>query len=126
MAGAALAAMAGGSAAQAPAGQPIDPARLFEVPVDRPWRTCPQKIDRNPRYYPKVAHKLEIEGEAGVQCRFEGDGRAQACVWVSESTPDVGFGETAEKLGCMMKLTLTAPLAEPVVLQIPIKFKLPR
>jgi hypothetical protein len=48
-------------------------------------------------------------------------------VWISETTPDVGFGPAAMELGCFIHFkvpTDPAPTAD-VVLRFPIKFKLP-
>jgi protein TonB len=121
------AAAAGGSASQAADKGPIPPERLVEVAVDRPWHTCPKGPDRSLRYYPERALRREIEGEANIQCRFDPEGNSTACVWLTESRPDVGFGPAAEKLGCLVKMKGKGPTpGEPFVVQIPMTFKLPR
>lgn len=122
-----IAATWSGSASQASDQEPIPPERLVEVAVDRPWHTCPKGPDRSLRYYPERALRREIEGVANIQCRFDPDGKSTACVWLTETVPDVGFGPAAEKLGCLLKMTGKGAVAgEPFVVQIPITFKLPR
>ena len=86
------------------------PAAPVEIPVDHPWWTCP-----NPgtsvahasaeRYYPERAQAKGIKGAADVQCRISTDGRPEACVWISETQPNLGFGDSAEKLACSFRFS---------------------
>jgi len=56
------------------------------------------------RYYPETAQRQNKKGSAEIQCRISAAGRPEACVWTSESEAGLGFGEAAERLGCLMKL----------------------
>ncbi len=135
VAGAAVAcAIAGVGAAWAQGGaeQPasaIPPERGGEVAVDRPWHVCPPTRPKGMRFYPEKAQRKRIEGMANIQCRFRPDGAAEACVWIDESVPGWGFGEAAQAMGCLFKVKAPGPEAgggASQVVQIPLKFTLPR
>lgn len=111
-----------GAPAVAQTSPPILPA---EMPTLNPWRACTGKAPD--RYYPREAQRQKIEGLARVQCRLNGKGGLIACSWYEESTPDLGFGDAASQLACLMKLTPSAKDAfiPGSVVLIPIRFKLP-
>ena len=105
MAATVLCATAGaGSVAAQPASPPAAPPPRAEAAVNHPWLTCPDPAIKGQSYYPKRARDLGKAGSADIQCRISAAGRPEACVWISESQPDFGFGDAAEKLGCLLKV----------------------
>lgn len=100
-----------------------------EIATDNPWLTCTGAAPE--RYYPRAAQKASIEGAARVQCRLKPDGRMSACTWLEETPTGYDFGETAAKLGCMMKMRppqadnrIEAPSGSAT--QFPLRFTLPK
>jgi TonB family protein len=55
-------------------------------------------------FYPEAAQRLEIEGDATVECDVVDEKRLEACRVISENPPGHGFGEAAVR-------RLTAPNA---------------
>lgn len=97
------------------------------LPPGSSWFSCPSDGKSLGRYYPKKAQKLNVEGGATIQCRLSPTGAATECAWLKESPPDLGFGEAAQKLGCLMKFkrTATADASEQLFFKAPIRFRLP-
>lgn len=112
-------AITGGAIAQDVKGEP--------VPAGRNWFKCSADHKPPERYYPKQAQRSSVEGVAKIQCRIQPDGVPSECIWLTEPAPDLGFGTTAEHLGCMFKLRPLPGAAggELPIVQIPIRFKLP-
>ena len=50
------------------------------------------------RYYPSRASKLNVEGDAQLQCRVEASGELSACRVMGETPGDYGFGQSALQL----------------------------
>jgi hypothetical protein len=118
------------SAAEAPA-EPsqtglVPIAEALPLPAGRSWFTCPASKKPLKRYYPENAMRANIQGSATIQCLVGQSGKASECAWVAETPPNYGFGETAEKLGCLMKFrTKTADPSNSHYLLVPINFRLP-
>jgi hypothetical protein len=118
------------SAAEAPAAssQPglVSIAEALPLPAGRSWFTCPVSKKFLKRYYPENAVQANIQGSATIQCRVGSSGTASECAWVAETPPNYGFGETAEKLGCLMKFrTNTAAPSSSLYLLVPVNFRVP-
>jgi|WetSurMetagenome_2_1015567.scaffolds.fasta_scaffold127321_2 TonB family protein len=94
--------------------QSAPPAVLPEAAADHPWWNCPDPAVKMERYYPKRAQALSKTGSADIQCRISAAGKPEACVWTSESEPGFGFGEAAEKIGCLFKFKKTTGDGNPV------------
>lgn len=122
VAGGLVLALLAGAPATAQTGAQILPA---EMPTTNPWRACSSKTPD--RYYPRDAQRRNIEGFARVQCRLNDSGRLTACSWYEESAPDLGFGDAATQLACLMKFTprTQGAFTPGSVALIPIRFTLP-
>lgn len=123
------AAAADGGAGDAPTAphQPglVSMTKALPVPEGRSWFNCPTSKAFLKRYYPKQAQRTNIQGEATIQCHLRANGELSECAWVTETPPNLGFGETAEKLGCLMKFKTTDDVPIKPYLLIPIHFRLP-
>ncbi len=101
-------------------GEPVSPGRE--------WFRCPANHKGPQRYYPAKAQNFAIEGTARIQCRFQLDGYPSECIWLTEPAPNLGFGSTAEQMGCMFRMQNIQylPSGELPIISVPIKFSLRR
>jgi len=67
------------------------------------WRARPSG-DMASRYYPDRAQRMEVGGQAVVDCRIGPEGKLEDCKVLSESPAEYGFGEAAIRLTKFMEL----------------------
>lgn len=86
-----------GTEASAPDEPPVAP-RIISAPLWRP----PENCDRI-HFYPREAHRQDVEGVANLDCLVDGDGRL-SCTIVDEEPAGFGFGEAALQISTCFRM----------------------
>ncbi len=122
---AAVALALAGFAADAALADP--PATNASPPAAAGDRPSPLQISPLLRFYPDRAMRMGVAGDAKIRCRVTATLTLDQCAVVSETPPDMGFGEAALKMLVLFKMKPTEdghPTAGAIV-TIPIHFAVP-
>ena len=120
------------AASVAPSASSLD-ARTTPATTPAPERTSPDwarlpSAEDMARYYPERAQRMEISGQATIACVVLATGDLSDCSIVSESPPDMGFGDATLRASRLFKMKPATLLGQPVdggKVRIPITWKLP-
>lgn len=91
-------------------------------PKDAHWASLPTG-DQIAAVYPGHAVHVEMDGQSRIRCHVLPDGKLSACVLVSESPPDQGFGAAELKLASLFQLA-PANFGPHASIEVPVQWKL--
>jgi TonB family protein len=119
-------------AASAPSASSLE-AGTNPATTPAPERTSPEWARRPSaedmaRYYPERAQRLEQSGQATISCVVLATGDLSDCSIVSESPPDMGFGDATLRASRLFKMKPVTLLGQPVHggrVRIPVTWTLP-
>jgi len=104
---------------------PVNPSAL-QYGISQPnWVSLPTGAELA-RLYPERAQRLNVEGEATVQCRVQLDGLLTDCLVIYETPQGYGFGIATLKAATHFRMRPGARNGQPVMGQvtIPLKWRL--
>ena len=119
-------------AASAPSASSLE-AGTTPATTPAPERTSPEWARRPSaedmgRYFPERAQRMEVSGKATIECLVLATGDLSDCSIVSESPPDMGFGDATLRASRLFKMKPATLLGQPVdggKVRIPVTWNLP-